>query len=195
MPDVNLRALEAAFETDAISLNETTGRFQVNGSSLMTIEDLTPELRAVYDREEARASATYPTLDVARAAMVAWIDQLMTAITGPVPSYERASWPSKAEAARAYQAGTARPDQIAMIEGEAATSPRTPAEVAAVIVLRADQYEAIVSRSAGLRVSLDEALEAATDPAQYETILNTGKSQALALAESLGIDTEGLSNV
>lgn len=131
------------------------------------------------------AHVPYPTLDVARSAMVGWIDEFLSEITGKVPGYERASWPSKAEAARAYQAGTARPDQTAMLAGEASVSERAIDEVADVIVARADQYEAIISHAAGLRVKLDNQLEAATAPTEYEAILLQGQEQAVALLKAL----------
>ncbi len=134
------------------------------------------------------ARPVYPNKATARAAMVAWIDQFMAKITGQVPSYERASWPSKAEAARAFVAGTARSDQTAMIEAEAGASTRTPEELANVIVARATSYETVIAKAAGLRVKLDTDIEAETDPFQFKTILENGKAQALALATELGIE-------
>lgn len=133
------------------------------------------------------APPKYPDLESARTAMVAFVDDFMKQITGAVPEYERASWPAKAEAARAYVAGTARQDQTDMIANEATTSGRTEAEVAAIIVQRADQYQEIIAHSAGLRVATDLALEAVTDPHDYETVLVDAKAQAIALAGNLGI--------
>lgn len=133
------------------------------------------------------APPKYPNLDSARAAMVAFVDGFLIKITGAVPEYERASWPAKAEAARAYEAGTARPDQAAMIANEATSSGRTDAAVASVIVARADQYQEIIAHTAGLRVKTDLALEAVTDPNDYETVLVAAQADAIALAQSLGI--------
>ncbi len=134
------------------------------------------------------AKPTYPTIEDARAAMVQWIDGIMTQIAGQVPEYERASWPTKAEAARAFVAGTARPDQIAMINAEATFSGRRDADLAAVIIARADAYELIVAQAAGLRVTLENALEAETDPMKYDSIFEDGKAQATAMAAALGIE-------
>ncbi|WP_170433002.1 hypothetical protein [Ruegeria arenilitoris] len=136
------------------------------------------------------ARPVYPSKAAARAAMAAWIDQLMAKITGQVPNYERASWPSKAEAARAFVAGTARSDQTAMIEAEAGTSNRTAEELANVIVARADAYEAVIAKAAGLRVKLDNAIEAETDPFKFKAILEDVKVQAIALAAELGIEVD-----
>ncbi|MCA0905131.1 hypothetical protein LCM27_01825 [Ruegeria marisrubri] len=132
----------------------------------------------------------YADLTAARAAMVAWIDGFLAKITGMVPQYERESWPTKAAAARAFTAGNARPDQVNMINNEAQTSGRTAAAVAAIIVARADTYQEIISKAAGLRVSLDQQLEAEADPLNYETILLNGQGQAKAMAKALGFDIQ-----
>ncbi|WP_300067692.1 hypothetical protein [uncultured Ruegeria sp.] len=130
----------------------------------------------------------YPDRAAARSAMVAGIDELLSEIAGQVPEFERASWPSKAEAARAVSAGAARADQAAMIAGEALTSGRTEAEVAARIIAKADVFEAVISRTTGLRVKLDEQLAAESDPNKYEAILEAGKTQAMSLASELGVE-------
>ncbi|MCG7518845.1 hypothetical protein [Ruegeria sp. Ofav3-42] len=132
----------------------------------------------------------YPDRSSARLAMVSWIDGFLEKISGRVPQYERASWPAKAEAARAVKAGTARPDQSAMIKGEADVQDKTATEVADKIIARATQFEAIIARATGLRVKLDDRLEAETDPFKWEEILKGGIAEAKALAISLGVQVD-----
>jgi hypothetical protein len=75
-----------------------------------------------------------------------------------------------------------------MIAGEALTSGRTEEEVTAKIIAKADVFEAVISRTTGLRVKLDDQLEAESDPYMYEAILEAGKSQALSLASEIGVE-------
>ena len=158
-----------------------------DGSELWASVYAEPDAVAQLAKAQAQACPAYTTVGEAKAAMVGWIEDLMAQITGSVPKFERESWPVKAAAARAHIAGTARPDQTAMITVEANQSARTVDELAAVIVARADAYETVIARAAGLRVTLDSALEAETDPVNYETILLDGKAQAMTLAADLGL--------
>ncbi|MGR3760877.1 hypothetical protein ACUXV3_12220 [Roseobacteraceae bacterium NS-SX3] len=129
----------------------------------------------------------YPTLESAQAAMANWIDGFLQQVSGRVPEFERASWPAKAAAARAIQAGTATGDQTALVLGEADVVGETIEETAALIVENAAPYEVIIGKATGLRRVLNAQLEAAADPLEYEAILEAGRDQALALAADLGI--------
>ena len=164
-----------------------------DGSELWASVYAEPDAVAQLAKAQAQARPTYPTVEDARDAMVAWIDGFLTQIAGVVPAFERASWPSKAEAARAVVAGSARPDQTAMIAAEAEVQGKTNADMAQKIIEKATAYEAVVARAAGLRVNLENALEAETDPLKYDEILKGGEAQAIALAASLGITIENQS--
>lgn len=161
-----------------------TAYWLADGTELV-VEDLGPKPANALSAKPALP--VYSDLEAARAAMVSWIDGFMAQITGKVPDYERASWPTKADAARAFIDGSARPDQTALIAAEASTSNQTNADVANKIAARANAYQTIIGEATGLRITLEAALEAATDPFEYETILANGKVQAATLATAHGI--------
>lgn len=107
----------------------------------------------------------------ARAAVARLIDAACEAITGDVPEHERASWPTKADAARAVLARTAAAYQEAMIAAEAAILQDTPAQVAVRIVERADAWSCISGEMAAHRQIAERAIDAAADPAKVEAAL------------------------
>lgn len=135
---------------------------------------------------EPAPQPAYATVAEAKAAMIAWIDGFLTKVTGAVPDYERASWPSKASAARAVLAGNSAADQAAMIAAEAAVVEKTSQQVATAIAANADQYELIIASTTGLRQKIDAQLNAATDPMAYEAILSEAQSQAAAMLQAMG---------
>ena len=127
------------------------------------------------------------TLASAKETMVAWINDLTRAITGPVPEDEKLDWPTKEAAARAFIAGTATAEQTAKITFEASKPGETPADLAAKIVAKADLYRAVVSEISRLRRATDNALEAATMPEEYTQILADAQAQAISAAAALGV--------
>jgi hypothetical protein len=129
----------------------------------------------------------YPDLQSARVAMVGYIDTLTKQITDDYPASEVASWGSKAEAARAVEAGTARADQTAMIQNEADITGRTLAAQAAAVIAKAALFEEVISKASGLRQATDITLVAAATSAQRETILQSAMAQAQSLAEPFGL--------
>lgn len=78
-----------------------------------------------------------------------------------------------------------------MIEGEAAVTQEDPADLAAIIITRADMFRAVVVRVAGLRRKTIAAIDAVTEPADYETVLLAAKAEAISMAASLGIAVPG----
>jgi len=129
----------------------------------------------------------YPDTETARAAMLGWINDLTAKITDAYPAAEVASWPSKAEAARAVVAGTARQDQTDMIQAEADLTGASLADQAAAIVAKAQVFEAIVSKTSGLRQATDAALVAATTSAEREAALDAAMTAAAAMAAEYGL--------
>ena len=162
------------------------GEIEIEGSKV-----LLDDARKRLDVERAKPRPRFSNLGEAKESMVDWIDGFLGAITGPVSNCERDSWPSKAEAARAVIGGIARPDQQKMISAEAGQRGKTSAEMAEKIVQKAEPYEAIISNTAGLRGDIDAQLEAATDPLQYEAILEDGKARAIAIAQELNVTIPG----
>jgi hypothetical protein len=129
----------------------------------------------------------YPNVETARAAMIGFINALTAKITSQYPAAEVSAWPSKAEAARAVIADTARADQTAMIQDEADLTGATLAEQAAAIVAKAEVFEAIVAKVSGLRQATDAALVAATTSAEREAVLEKAEALAEALAAAYGL--------
>jgi hypothetical protein len=123
----------------------------------------------------------YPNVETARAAMLGFINTLTSKITDQYPAAEVSAWPSKAEAARAVIADTARADQTAMIQDEADLTGATLADQAAAIVAKAEVFEAIVAKVSGLRQATDAALVAATTSLEREAVLDAAQAQAATL--------------
>jgi hypothetical protein len=129
----------------------------------------------------------YPDTQSARAAMLGFIERLTDQVTSQYPKAEVSAWPSKAEAARAVIADTARADQVALIQDEADIVRATLADQAAAIVLKAVIFEAIVAKVSGLRQATDTALVAATTSTEREAVLDAATIQATDLATAYGL--------
>ena len=129
----------------------------------------------------------YPDIQSARVAMVGYVDALTKQITDDYPASEVASWGSKAEAARAVDAGTARADQTAMIQNEADITGRTLALQASAVIAKADLFEAVIAKASGLRQAVDIALVAANTSAERDAILQSAMAQAEVLAAPYGL--------
>ena len=123
----------------------------------------------------------------ARAAMIAWASDFLSQFTSGTIASEPLSWGTKADAARAYTAGTASADQAMMIETEAAVTGETPLALCGKIIAQADLYTAVIAFATGLRRRVNAEIEAATDAAQLQPILDQAKADALAKAAELGI--------
>lgn len=131
----------------------------------------------------------YATAAVARLAMVKWIDGLTAQVMDQYPRAVQARWSIEEAAARAVKADTATADQLALVTDEGAAKSRTPEEHADRIIANADRFRAIADQINKLFLATDAALEAATDPAQYETILDNAIAQAGPLATAYGLNT------
>ncbi len=132
---------------------------------------LTAQEEAAFETSRAVPVAQVKAAAVAR--IVALIDARAAAITGPTPEFERASWPLKAQAARAYGAGTATAAQAALIDAEAAAAGESGTVAAQRIVDRADAWEPIIGRLTGLRRVAFAAVERAQSEAAVRTALAT----------------------
>jgi|TARA_R110000851_G_scaffold243072_1_gene395725 hypothetical protein len=129
----------------------------------------------------------YPDTQSARAAMLGFIERLTDQVTSQYPKAEVSAWPSKAEAARAVIADTARADQVLLIQDEADIVGATLADQAAAIVSNASVFEAIVAKVSGLRQATDKALLLATTSAEREAVLDAATIQATEMATAYGL--------
>ena len=129
----------------------------------------------------------YPNIEAARTAMLGFINALTAKITDQYPAAEVLAWSSKAEAARAVIAGTARADQIDMIQIEAEIKETTLLDQANAIVAKAKPYEAISAKVSGLRQATDAGIVAATTSAEREAVLDAAQAQAATLAAAYGL--------
>jgi len=131
----------------------------------------------------------YATLTEAIAAMLAFVEEFTAPLIGGFPEEERLSWPVKEAAARDYVAlGTsAAPENIDMIETEAALLPETPLEVAQNILVEAAIFRKAAAAISGLRRKTQRELVAITDPHLYEPTLVAAAEDAFALALNLGL--------
>jgi len=107
----------------------------------------------------------------AHQTMLAALSQAADAITGPVPQAERDSWATKEVAARAVVAGTATPEQAAMLSAESAVTGEAVADLAASIVAKANAYAGFAATMAGLRRITTNAIDGATTPDEAQAAL------------------------
>lgn len=119
--------------------------------------------QAAPDMQELRRAA--------RAEAARMIDGACAQITGPVPEYERDSWPTKAAAAEAVLSGTASAEQVAMIAAEAAILGEAPEEVAALVAARAAAWSVVIAEMSARRQIAAQAINDAADPAAVEAAL------------------------
>lgn len=89
----------------------------------------------------------------------------MRELTGNATIEERDTWKTKEEAARALIAGNATEGQTAMIVLEAQGDGTDPADLAAIIVAKAEGYQQLIGMAAGLKNKAKAAVAQATDPA------------------------------
>jgi hypothetical protein len=113
-------------------------------------------------------------------------DYLVT-LTGGATVAERDTWKVKEEAARAFEANTATPGQIAMLAAEAQGAGITEAELAANIIAKAEAFLTLVGVAAGLRAKGRAAITAATDEA---VPLGQVTSQIAAVFDQLEQDVQ-----
>jgi len=132
----------------------------------------------------------FPNADAAKAALAEWATRATAAITGPVPPDEKIAWPTKETAARAIIAGTATTDQTAMIGAEAVFAGETVADLCGKIIARADLFRSVVAAVSGIRRHASAQIDA-SQPAEYEGILNAARITAQQAAAQLGVVIPG----
>ena len=129
----------------------------------------------------------YATAEEARLAMVGWIDSLTAQVMDQYPKAVQARWEIEEAAARAVKAGTATTAQTELVTREGSAKSRTPVEHADAIIANADRFRAIADQINTLFLATDAALQAATDPYQYEVILDGAIAQAQPLAQAYNL--------
>lgn len=129
-----------------------------------TAADYVPPVEPAPDMPAVRATA--------KVQVVALIDAREMQITGPVPANERASWGTKADAARAWLADQGQPVP-ALVATEAVLTGEAAQAVAARIVARADAWEPVTAAHTAYRRTAYAAIDAATDPAGITAAIDT----------------------
>lgn len=119
--------------------------------------------------------------------MVKWIDRLTAKVMANYPLAVQHRWEIEEAAARAVIASTADVVQLNLVSEEGAAKGRTQEEHAEAIIANADKFRAIAGQINKLFLATDKALNDATDPAQYEIILDAAIAQAAPLAEAYGL--------
>lgn len=89
--------------------------------------------------------------------------------------------------AAAYLSETEDAAQLATLTADAAAKGRTPAEHAVRILENAQAFRSIANQVRQLWLATDAALDAVTDPHQYEVVLDAAKTQAEPLAVAYGL--------
>jgi len=118
------------------------------------------------DLAQARAAA--------EAALLGRIDAVAEALTGLVPLAEKLSWIPKEEAAQAIADGTASPADRALLEGEAAVTGESVADLAARILKNAGAWRLAIAWLSGLRRRTLAALAQAPDAGGIAAALAEG---------------------
>jgi hypothetical protein len=116
--------------------------------------------------------------------MKAWITRFLAQLVADVPPEEVASWPSKVIEAREIIAGTGDGEILA---AEAQVTGETITALAQKVLVRATAFAQVIGYCAGLRRATNDAIEAATTPAQIQSALQAAKNSAAALATSVGL--------
>lgn len=185
-------AATKVLETDGIlvkSIGDEHTVFVLDGTPDGT--EIPPELKAqieaLFSSDEYKNPPKYKTAEAAKTAVIDWIEEFTSAVTGPVPFDERVSWTAKEAAARAYISGSADVAHVSMIEGEASVTGEDPAGLAAIIIAKADAFRGIVAKVAGLRRKTMAAIDAVEKPSDYETVLDSARAEAANLAAGLNI--------
>jgi hypothetical protein len=152
---------------------------------------LRPDANAQWDGAAWTAEPQDPAalLAAARAEAVIQMRGFIAAFLQPFVQNatleEVASWPSKAAAARAFKAGTATAAQLNMLKVEADLYAVSLADHAAKVIRKADPYEPIIVSVTALRSLTEQAIAAATTPAEVAAALATAKARADAVIARL----------
>jgi len=129
----------------------------------------------------------FPTRDAAQTALIDWISSFEDRVTGKRSIGEKLSWIPKEAAAHAYKVDAASDAQKAVIDAEAGLLGITGNALCDKIIAKADIYHPVAAQIAGLRGATEVALDAVTDPHDYEVVLAASQAQAQAVADGMGL--------
>lgn len=152
---------------------------------LVSEEELFPPLTP----EQVEAQRPYKTQDDARDAMIAWIDGLTAQVEAKYPAVVRQLWPEEEEMALAYLSETESPDQLEYLTEDALRKGRTPAEHAQRILEKAQAFRGIAVMTRRLFLATEYAIEANSEPAVFEAILESAIEEAAPIAAAYGLGT------
>lgn len=131
----------------------------------------------------------YATALEAKLAMVRWIDALTDQIERQTARVIRTLWTDEERMAKAYLAtpSTATVEDVATLEIDGLAKARTAQQQAEKILEKAVYYHAIGKEIRALFLATEHQLDQATDPAQYEAILDAAKATATPIAAAYGL--------
>jgi hypothetical protein len=154
---------------------------QCNGCQIVADDQGRPLL---HDPLADPAAALAHAKAMARVRLKDIISERMVAFTRGIPAAEVASWPQKAEAARAMLRA-ARDEVAPVIQIESISTGEDPTVLAQKIVAKADAYAGFVADATGLRRAALMLIDACADVAGVEALL----SEALANITLIGVQT------
>lgn len=106
------------------------------------------QIRSAGQKEQA---ALEQARDAARAVLLRSLEGRAVSLTGPVSLAEQISWSAKESAARALLAGEASAEQEGFLGQEAEITGETVADLALLILRKAERYRQAVAGLSGLR--------------------------------------------
>ena len=164
----------------------------LSGSTLVSFPDGT-DVKAgmLWDGAQLLPPPPPPLSDIqarAKAEVIAFADQIASRpdVAGAYPQSEKEGWATKLAAAEAHLAGSASQMQTDMLTTEASIVGITVDKLAQSIVAKAAWFAKVNATIAGMRQKAFAAIDAATDQAGVDAVLEQMKLDAeLALADLL----------
>jgi len=109
--------------------------------------------------------------------------EMIGGMTGNYTAEERDTWAVKAEAGKAVLAGTASPEQLALVTMEAQLTGETVQELAQIIVDKSKQFHLLVGLAAGFRRKTVAAIEARTNYDELASVIAKAETEVAELAQ------------
>jgi len=121
-----------------------------------------------------------PLLESVKASAISTINstynRAMISLTGDAPQAERETWAMQLEAAQAYQAGTATPEQTALLDAIRRTD-ETLDTLTTKITGKASLVQLLIGVSLGIKRRAEKAVEIAQDREAVQATLDAAKAE------------------
>lgn len=161
-------------------------KFQVDGNSVQMVGVSDPDFMRLL--ENARQRKLHLLKNYYRSEIIAFADEIASRpdVAGAYPQSEKEGWPTKLAAAEAHLAGSASQMQTDMLMTEANIVGITVDQLAQAIVAKAAWFAKVNATISGMRQKAFAAIDAATDQAGVDAVLEQMKLDAeKALADLL----------